>query len=78
MEFFEHRDLHYCVFTALTEEEACDITFQVNEALGFMHSNDYMHRDIKPSVRKPPRHSRMSLTVPRRTFLWCRSPQAGG
>lgn len=50
MEYFEHGDLKQCVPGALTEEAAQNITFQVTEALQFMHVRSFAHRDLKPSV----------------------------
>ncbi|KAK5095923.1 Cyclin-dependent kinase catalytic subunit [Exophiala xenobiotica] len=49
MEYFEHGDLKQCVPGALTEEAAQNITFQVTEALQFMHVRSFAHRDLKPS-----------------------------
>lgn len=50
MEYLEHGDLKQCVPGALTEEAAQNITFQVTEALQFMHVRSFAHRDLKPSV----------------------------
>ena len=50
MEYLELSDLQRCVSSALSETESRNITFQVAEALKFMHEGEFTHRDLKPSV----------------------------
>ena len=50
MEYFEHGDLRQCIANAVAEQDAQTITFQVTEALQFMHARNFAHRDMKPSV----------------------------
>lgn len=51
MEFFELGDLRTCVTAPLPERESQVIVYQIAEALEFMHSRNFVHRDLKPSVR---------------------------
>lgn len=52
MEYLPSGDLYKCLSdrSALSEQEAQDITFQILEAISFMHDNDFAHRDLKPQV----------------------------
>ena len=50
MEYYEHGDLSQCVTEPLKEKDVQNITFQVTEALQFMHAQNFAHRDLKPSV----------------------------
>ncbi|KAM3519897.1 hypothetical protein NHJ13051_007206 [Beauveria bassiana] len=48
MEYLEHGDLQKHLAHPLSEQEAKLITAQIIEGLGFMHENDFTHRDLKP------------------------------
>ena len=50
MEYLEHGDLQQCVYGALTEKEARDITKQIAQGLRHLHSQSFTHRDIKPTA----------------------------
>jgi serine/threonine protein kinase len=51
MEFLEAGNLARCLDgDPVHEQDAREITFQVNEALEFMHQNGFVHRDVKPNV----------------------------
>lgn len=52
MEYLQHGDLRSIIGrSALPESEVQLISRQVVEGLGFMHSNGFVHRDLKPAVR---------------------------
>ncbi|KAF2806858.1 kinase-like protein [Mytilinidion resinicola] len=53
MEYFPNGDLQSYLSSPLPEKEVQQITFQILEALSFMHENGFAHRDLKPSVRLP-------------------------
>lgn len=50
MEYFELGDLQNCLEQPVPEADAQDIMFQLNEAICFMHSRGFTHRDLKPAV----------------------------
>jgi serine/threonine protein kinase len=52
MEYLPSGELYKCLSdrSKLPEQEAQDITFQILEAISFMHVNDFAHRDLKPQV----------------------------
>lgn len=50
MEYIEHGDLGSYLTKPLPEEEVRKITFQVVEGLMCLHTNQFVHRDIKPKV----------------------------
>jgi serine/threonine protein kinase len=52
MEYLEHGDLQKQLDQPLPEIEAKEIASQIVEGLGFMHENDFVHRDLKPAVWK--------------------------
>lgn len=54
MEFMELGNLQQFIDkrAPFDEEEAARIIKQVAEALQFMHTNDFIHRDLKPTVNK--------------------------
>ena len=50
MEYHEHGDLRSFLQKPLLEADAQMIASQLVEGLGFMHANDFVHRDLKPAV----------------------------
>lgn len=50
MEHLEHRDLQRYLDRHFSERETNRIAFQVAKGLGFMHQNNFIHRDLKPAV----------------------------
>lgn len=50
MEYAPHGDLQDCVKQPLPEAEARTIIQQIVEALEILHSKNWAHRDLKPSV----------------------------
>ncbi len=50
MEHLEHRDLQRYLDREFSERETNRIAFQVAKGLGFMHQNNFIHRDLKPAV----------------------------
>ena len=50
MEYLELGDLEGHLKARLSLMDARQITQQLLEGLIFMHSNDFAHRDLKPSV----------------------------
>jgi calcium/calmodulin-dependent protein kinase I len=50
MEYLELGDLERYLKPRLSPAEARQITQQLLEGLGFMHDNNFAHRDLKPSV----------------------------
>lgn len=50
MEYIPHGDLQRHLTRPLPEAEAIRIIAQVNEGLGYMHENSFIHRDLKPGV----------------------------
>jgi serine/threonine protein kinase len=51
MEYFELGDLQNCIDEPVSEADAQNIMFQLNEAIYFMHGKGFTHRDLKPAVR---------------------------
>jgi calcium/calmodulin-dependent protein kinase I len=50
MEYIQLGDLEGYLENCLTCTEARHITQQLLEGLGFMHENNFAHRDLKPAV----------------------------
>jgi len=50
MEYLKHGDLQRCLGSPLPEQEGQLLVSQILEALSFMHSLDFTHRDLKPAV----------------------------
>jgi calcium/calmodulin-dependent protein kinase I len=50
MEYFELGDLESHLKTPFSHTEARQIIQQLLEGLGFMHDNNFAHRDLKPTV----------------------------
>lgn len=56
MEYFPHGTLYDYMKakdSLIAEKEVKEMTSQLLEGLGFMHENNYAHRDLKPSVTIP-------------------------
>jgi serine/threonine protein kinase len=66
MEFLELGDLRKYLLShdPLEEKDAREITFQMLEALKFMHFNKFAHRDLKPGV------SETFVKLSRKRSLW--------
>jgi serine/threonine protein kinase len=52
MEYIQHGDLGSCLKVPLPENETREVTFQVAEGLEELHNNGFVHRDLKPEVKK--------------------------
>jgi serine/threonine protein kinase len=50
MEYLPYGDLEGYLKTPLSHAEARQIAAQLLEGLGFMHNNNFAHRDLKPAV----------------------------
>lgn len=53
MEFIELGDLETCIQSPLDETQAGRIVVQVAKALEAMHTQGFVHRDLKPNVSNP-------------------------
>jgi serine/threonine protein kinase len=63
MEYFELGDLQRHLVQPLPESDGRHITRQILEGLQYMHANDFVHRDLKPSVRFRPGRPMLALTL---------------
>lgn len=50
MDYYEHGDLQRYLTECIPETQARQIASQVLEGLTFMHTNRFVHRDLKPGV----------------------------
>ena len=66
MEYLRLGDLERYLGAPLPEAEACMVAEQLLEGLALMHENNFVHRDLKPSVRFPTAISK--LPYPARFF----------
>ncbi len=53
MEYVEHGNLQKYIRNPPPEVEAAAIVAQVARALQYMHQKGFVHRDLKPMVRRP-------------------------
>ena len=63
MEHIEHQDLQRYLDRQFSERETNRIAFQVAKGLGFMHQNNFIHRDLKPAVSAYPWYPRPFSTL---------------
>lgn len=60
MEYFPHGTLDDCIKAVpgpMTELDTRQVVKQLLEGLALMHAENYTHRDLKPSVGSPDKHT---------------------